>query len=248
MTENGTPVAQGAGISAYANFTVVDVSSAVKVSPDLPLETACLVGCGVATGYGSAVNSAQIEAGDTVIIMGVGGIGINAVQGAALRGAAQVIAVDPVEFKREMAAQLGATHTAASIEEASELAKRFTDWQGADAAIVCVGETRGDHIAQAFASIRKGGTVVMTGVSDFAEVGIPVSPTEMTLYQKRLQGSLYGQMNPNKDIPRLLEMYRAGKLHLDELVTRKYRLDDINDAFKDMHDGRNIRGVIVHEH
>lgn len=248
LTENGEPVAQGAGISSYANYTLVDVRSAVKVPERIALDRACLVGCGVATGFGSAVNSAAIEAGDTVIVMGIGGIGINAVQGAVHRGAGHVIAVDPVDFKLDVARQLGATRTFSTMTEAAEFGRSVTDWQGADSAIVCVGETTGDHIAEAFRAIRKGGTVVMTGVSDFGRVGIPISPTEMTLFQKRLQGSLYGQMSPNRDIGRLLQLYEAGKLRLDELVTNSYRLDQINDGFSDMHAGRNIRGVIIHEH
>jgi Zn-dependent alcohol dehydrogenase len=219
-----------AGISTFANYSLVDVMSVVKIGKDIPLDKACLVGCGVATGYGSAVNSARIESGDTVIIMGIGGIGINAVQGASHSGALNVVAVDPLAFKREKAMEMGATHAFASIEEATAFAQSVTDGQGADSTIVCVGVTTGDHIAQGFDSIRKGGTVVMTGVSDVFAVGIPVSPTMMTLYQKRLQGSLYGEMSPSKDIPRLLDLYQAGKLRLDDLVTRTYKLSEINRA------------------
>jgi NDMA-dependent alcohol dehydrogenase len=248
LTENGKHVAQMAGISTFANYSLVDVMSVVKIGKDIPLDKACLVGCGVATGYGSAVNSARIESGDTVIIMGIGGIGINAVQGASHSGAMNVVAVDPLAFKREKAMEMGATHAFASIEEATAFAQSVTDGQGADSTIVCVGVTTGDHIAQGFDSIRKGGTVVMTGVSDVFAVGIPVSPTMMTLYQKRLQGSLYGEMSPSKDIPRLLDLYQVGKLRLDDLVTRTYKLSEINQGYADMHAGINLRGVVLHEH
>ena len=248
LRENGKPVAQMAGISTFANYSVVNIDSAVKIAKDLPLDKACLVGCGVATGFGSAINSAGIEAGDTVIVMGIGGIGINAVQGAASEGAMNVVAVDPVEFKREKAMEFGATHAFATIQEAADFARSVTDGQGADSAIVCVGVTTGEHIAQGFDAIRKGGTVVMTGVGSIVTKGIPISPTEMTLYQKRLQGVIYGSMSPSKDIPRLLAMYQAGKLRLDELVTRTYQLSEINQGYADMHAGINLRGVVIHEH
>lgn len=248
MTENGVPVAQAGHISTFSNYTLVDENSAVRIPAEIPLETACLVSCGVATGFGSAENSAQVQAGDTVIVMGIGGIGINAVQGAAFKGALNVIAVDPVAFKRESALKLGATDAFESIAEATAFARSVTDGQGADAAIVCVGVTSGEHIAQAFDSIRKGGTVVMTGVGKYLEKGIPVSPTEMTFYNKRLQGAIYGEMNPSTDIGRLLALYQSGRLHLDELITRTYRLSEINQGYRDMHAGLNLRGVLLHEH
>lgn len=248
MRENGVPVAQTGHISTFASWSLVDVKSVVKIPKDLPLEKACLVGCGVATGYGSAINSAGIEIGDTVIVMGIGGVGINAVQGASHKGATHVIAVDPIAFKREKAMELGATHTYATIEEATAFAQSVTDGQGADATIVTVGITTGEHIAQGFASIRKGGTVVATGVGRLEDKGIPISTSEMTSYQKRLQGSLYGEMQPSTDLLRLLMLYQAGRLRLDELVSRTYRLDEINQGYADMHAGINLRGVILHEH
>ncbi|HEY9414585.1 MAG TPA: alcohol dehydrogenase catalytic domain-containing protein, partial [Pseudonocardia sp.] len=163
MHLDGAPVAQFAGLATFSEYTTVDARACVKISPDIPLDKACLVGCGVGTGWGSAVNAAGIKVGDTVIVMGIGGVGINAVQGASHAGAQNVIAVDPVAFKREKAEELGATHSFASMEEATELAKSFTNGQGADSAIVTVGVTNGGHIAEAFRSLRKGGTVVVTG-------------------------------------------------------------------------------------
>ena len=246
MTLDGQPVGQMCGISTFAEHSLVDVASCVKIPKDLPLEKACLVGCGVGTGWGSAVNSAKVYPGQTVIIMGIGGIGINAVQGAAHAGATNVIAVDPVAFKREKAQELGATHSFATMEEATAFAQSVTNGQGADSAIVTVGVTKGEHVAQAFASIRKAGTVVVTGLGNLMEVGIPVSIGELTLFQKRIQGSLFGESSPSRDILWMLELYRAGKLKLDELVTRTYTLDSINQGYKDMHSGKNLRGVIIH--
>jgi S-(hydroxymethyl)glutathione dehydrogenase/alcohol dehydrogenase len=242
--EDGTNVGQMLGISTFATHTTVHVNSAVKVDKDLPLERLCLLGCAVGTGWGSAVNSAEVRPNDTVIVMGVGGVGINAVQGAAHAGAAFVIAVDPVAFKREQAFLFGATHAFADISEASAFAKSVTNGQGADSAIVTIGVVHGEHVAQAFEAIRKAGTVVVSGVTPVSDFGIPVSLFELTLYQKRIQGSVFGACNPTSDIPRQVAMYRDGKIRLDELVTREYDLDEVAQGFEDMHAGVNIRGVI----
>ncbi|MCF7550782.1 NDMA-dependent alcohol dehydrogenase [Pseudonocardia sp. WMMC193] len=245
MSLDGEPVSQMAGISTFSEYSTVDVRSCVKIPDDIPLTTACLTGCGVGTGWGSAVNSAEVRPGHTVIVMGVGGIGINAVQGAAHAGAQNLIAVDPVAFKREVARSAGATHVAESMAEATELARAMTNGQGADSAIVTVGRTTGAHLAEAFAAIRKGGTLVATGIGDSREVGVPVPIAELIMYQKRIQGSLYGACSPSVDIPLQLELYRSGKLMLDELITATYTLDEVTKGYEDMHAGKNIRGVVV---
>jgi NDMA-dependent alcohol dehydrogenase len=246
MSLDGAPVGQMCGISTFAERTTVAVDSTVKIPQDIPLDKACLVGCGVGTGWGSAVNSAEVKPGHTVIVMGIGGIGINAVQGAAHAGASHVIAVDPVEFKREKAMELGATHAVDSMEEAIELARGFTNGQGADSAIVTVGVTKPEHVSQAFSSIRKAGTAVVTGLGDITEVGLPIAISELTLFQKRLQGAMFGHSNPSTDILTMLRLYTEGKLKLDELVTKTYSLDGIQQGYEDMHTGKNIRGVIVY--
>ncbi len=243
-TSDGEDVGQMCGLGTFAEITTVDIRSTVKIDKSIPLEVACLVGCGVGTGWGSAVNAAGVQPGHTVIVMGIGGIGINAVQGAAHAGASNIIAVDPVAFKREKAQELGATHAFESMEEATELAKQFTNGQGADSAIVTVGVTKPEHVAQAFSAIRKAGTCVVTGLGDITEVGLPIAISELTLFQKRLQGAMFGMSNPNWDILRQLELYRAGVLKLDELVTKTYSLEEIQQGYQDMHDGKNIRGVI----
>lgn len=242
----GEDMAQMCGISTFCEHTVVSVDSAVKVDKDLPLDKACLVGCGVGTGWGSAVNSAEVYPGHTVIVMGIGGIGINAVQGASHAGASHVIAVDPIPFKREVAEQVGATTSFASMAEATEFAQSVTDGQGADSAIVTTGIIDSSHIAEAFSSIRKAGTVVVTGLGDLVNSKVEVSAGELTLFQKRLQGSLFGASNPQRDIPWMLNLYQNGQLKLDELVTNTYSLDDVNQGYADMHDGKNIRGVIIY--
>ena len=122
----------------------------------------------------------------------------------------------------------------------------MTNGQGADSAIVTIGVTKGEHVGQAFAAIRKAGTVVVTGIGDATEVGLPVPLFELTLFQKRIQGSLFGASSPSRDIPRMLQLYQSGQLKLDELVTRTYTLDTINDGYADMHAGKNLRGVLIH--
>jgi NDMA-dependent alcohol dehydrogenase len=243
--EDGTPVGQMNGISTFSEYTTVDVRSVVKIDQDLPLDAMCLLGCGVGTGWGAAVNSAEVEPGQTVIVMGVGGVGMNAVQGAAQAGADNVIAVDPVELKRSSSYLFGATAAVATIEEAADLARSQTNGQGADSAIVTVGVTSGEHVAQAYAAVRKAGTVVITGVGPGSTPEIPLA--DIIFYQKRIQGSLYGQCSPSFDIPRQVQMYRDGRLKLDELITARYRLDDVAAGYQDLHAGLNIRGIIEFE-
>jgi NDMA-dependent alcohol dehydrogenase len=241
---DGTPVGQALGISTLAELTTVSVDSVVKIDKDLPLEKACLLACAVGTGWGSAVNLAQAQPGDTIIVMGVGGVGINAVQGAAHAGASNVIAVDPVAFKREKALELGATRAFADIAEADQFVRSITNGQGADSTIVTVGVVSGEFVAQALASVRKAGTVVVTAVGDITAVGLPISVPELTLFQKRIQGGVFGASNPTWDILKQLQMYRDGRLKLDELITKEYKLDEVAKGYEDMHAGKNLRGVV----
>src|SRR6478735_4319840 len=242
MRLDGRDLHQFLLISTFSQYAVVSENSLVKVGDDLPLETVCLLGCGVGTGLGSATNSADVRPGDNVIVMGVGGVGSSAVQGAALAGAASVIAVDPVEFKREMALTLGATDSFATIAEATRHVRDVTDGQGADAAILTMGSPTNADVADAFAAIGKGGTVVVTGMASITEPpAIPIHLLELAGMQKTIKGSLFGMCNPPADILRQADLYRAGKLKLDEMITRRYALDDINTAVDDLLDGRNIR-------
>ncbi|WP_430540338.1 NDMA-dependent alcohol dehydrogenase [Mycolicibacterium poriferae] len=219
---DGTPVIPMTLLGTFSPYMVVHKSSVVKIDPSIPFEVACLVGCGVTTGYGSAVRSADVRPGDDVVIAGVGGVGMGALQGALNAGARNIFAVDPVEFKREKAMELGATHAVEAMEEATEIAKQFTNGQGADQTIVTVGVVKPDHVGQAMASIRKAGTVVVTALGDINSTEpLPVSLADVTLFQKRIQGAMFGMSNPNWDILRQLELYRAGALKLDELVTTK---------------------------
>ncbi|WP_007025783.1 NDMA-dependent alcohol dehydrogenase [Saccharomonospora iraqiensis] len=245
LSLDGRPVGQQCGISTFAEYTTASVDSLVRIDKDVPLELACLLSCGVPTGWGAAVNTAGVRPGDTVIVMGIGGIGANAVQGAAHAGASTVLAVDPVEFKRDKARELGATHAYADLREAAEHARSVTNGQGADAVIVAVGVTGGEHLATALGAIRKAGTVVVTGLGSHRATDVPLRLNDLVLMQKSVKGSLFGEAAPGCDIPALVRLWRQGVLKLDELVTTRYPLDEVAKAYDDMHAGRNIRGVLV---
>lgn len=246
-SSNGAPVGAMQRLGTFANHIVTSEAQAVKIDDDVPFEVACLVSCGVATGWGLAVNGGGVHPGDTVVVIGVGGIGMNAVQGAQHAGAAHVIAVDTVPFKREKAAEFGATQTYSSMAEAMPFIQSVTNGQGADSALVSVGVVDGQIIADAFGAVRKGGTAAVVSIGQ-NEPGIPISPLELVVYAKQLRGVLFGNLNPTRDIPRLLDYYKLGHLKLDELITLRYTIDQINDAYKDMHAGVNLRGVLIHEH
>jgi S-(hydroxymethyl)glutathione dehydrogenase/alcohol dehydrogenase len=245
MHLDGEDVAQAGLISTFSEFTVMPEWSCIKIPDDIPLEVAALLGCAVPTGWGSAVNAAQVAPGDVVMVVGIGGIGISAVQGARHVGASHVIAVDPVALKRTVALELGATEAFDDHEEAAEFARSVTNGQGADSSIVCVGVNNGDHVAAAMSAIRKGGTVVVTGATPASQIGVPIGLLELTMYQKRIQGAMYGMMSPNRAVPQLLGLWQAGQLRLEEMITRTYGLDDINQGYADMHAGINMRGVLT---
>jgi NDMA-dependent alcohol dehydrogenase len=244
MHLDGLDVGQSCFVGTFSNYSVMPEWSCIKIDPDIPFRTASIVGCGVPTGWGSAVIAAQTKPGDVIMVMGTGGIGMNAVQGASHAGAERVIAVDPVLMKRELSLKLGATDAFESIDEAADLARSITNGRGADAVIIAVGIPTGEHVGQAFRATSKAGTIVLTGVANKHDADIKVPLAELTLYQKRIQGVLFGAMSPSRDIPRLLSLYKRGILKLDELVSRPYSLDEINVAYEDMHAGVNIRGVV----
>ncbi len=234
-------------LGTFSERSVISEHSAIKVDPDVPLDKVVLIGCGVPTGFGSAVHAAETEPGDTIAIYGIGGIGINAVQGAALAGARNVVAIDPLANKREMAEKLGATHSAETAEQAQQLITELTRGVGADKAIVTVGVVTSEVVTNAFNAVRKGGTVVVTGLADPAKNTIELPGAILTLFEKRIQGSLFGSGDPFHDIPRMVELYQSGDLKLDELITTTYTLDQINDGYQDLLDGKNIRGVVRYE-
>ena len=235
-------------LGTFSQYAVIHQNSAVKVDDDLPLEKAVLVGCGVPTGWGSAVNTANVAPGDTVAIFGIGGIGINAVQGARYAGAKNVVAIDPLENKREKAMELGATHAFATAEEAQAAITDLTRGQGADSAILTVDLMTAEVVEAGFNTIGKGGTVVVTGLNKLEIPTVTISGSILTLFRKSIKGSLFGDCNPTTDIPKILGLYQAGDLKLDEIITQTYTLDQVNEGYDDLMAGKNVRGVIIHEH
>jgi S-(hydroxymethyl)glutathione dehydrogenase/alcohol dehydrogenase len=171
-------------------------------------------------------------------------VGVNALQGARTAGAKYVIGVDPVEFKRDSAKLFGATHTSASAEDAIGLVRELTQGVMADRVVVTAGVVHVNLIPLALMMTRKGGTCVLTGITPTSETMVPLQLQDLVFWGKQLKGVPYGGMNPRTAMPMLLSLYAAGVLKLDELVTRRYRLDEINQAIADLHEGRNIRGII----
>jgi NDMA-dependent alcohol dehydrogenase len=240
----GQGVGQMCLLGTFSEYTVVPGQSVVKVDAGTSLDKAALVGCGVTTGYGSAVRSAEVRAGETVVVMGIGGIGINAVQGARIAGARNIIAIDPVEFKRQKAMELGATHTASSVEEAGPIVGLLTRGQMADAFIITTDVAEGDYIGPALDMVAKRGKVVVTAVGHPTDTQMSGNLFLLTMMEKQIRGALYGSSNAQHDIPRMLELYNNGQLKLDELITREYTLEEVNQGYEDMRNGLNIRGLI----
>jgi S-(hydroxymethyl)glutathione dehydrogenase/alcohol dehydrogenase len=246
LRARGQDVGAMCALGTFAQWQTYDQLSLLKIDPEIPLDAACLVACGVQTGYGSAVNAAAVRPGDVVLILGAGGVGMNAVQGAAMSGAGHVVVVDPALFKREQAPAFGATEVYASVDEAGEFIKGVTNGQGADTAIVTIGVVRNEHVGQAYRAVRKAGTVVVTGIGPTND-DTPVpgfNAFDLALHEKHIRGALYGSASPRAAIPELFRLYRDGRLKIDELITRRYPLDEINQGYADMHAGLNLRGII----
>ncbi|MCU1393829.1 MAG: oxidoreductase, Rxyl family [Ilumatobacteraceae bacterium] len=242
---NGKPVTLMAKIGTFSEYACVSEMSIIKVDKDLPLECVALVSCGVSTGWGSSVSRAGVTAGDVVVVVGIGGIGINAVQGAKMAGAKWVIAVDPLEFKREKAMEMGATHTYASMDEAFPAVQQMTWGVMADKVIMTPSVMYGDLMAGAQQLCTKGGTIVVTAVAPMTQTESSVNLFDLAMSNKEIKGTIFGSLNPRADIPKLLSLYREGQLKLDELITKRYKLEDINEGYRAMRDGENIRGVII---
>lgn len=232
-------------LGTFAEHMVLNVDSTVKIDPDIPPIPAALVSCGVTTGFGSVVNRAEITAGETVVVVGCGGLGSAAIQAARVAGARHIVGVDPVELKRESAGRFGATHVASDMEEATELVKSITHGVMADGVILTPSVMRGEMLAPAQFLARKGGRIVVTAIAPIEQMDVQLNLFELAMMNKEIRGTIFGSGSPRCDVPRLLQMYQAGQLQLDEMVTRTYTLDEVNQGYQDMRDGKNIRGAIV---
>lgn len=236
------PVYVYCGLGTFAEYVCVPQQSCVPIRRDVPLKIAALVGCAVATGVGAAMYTAKVRSGESVVVFGCGGVGLNILQGAALCGAEQIIAVDTNVTKMELARWFGATHTLYSDESVVERVRELTGGRGADHSFEAVGIPALQETA--FAAARPGGTVVLAGLSAMgSSTNLPGAIITRT--EKTIKGSYYGSVYPQRDFPLFLNLYLAGKLKLQELISHEYHLSQINEAFDRMLTGEIARGVIV---
>lgn len=237
------PVHHYSFLSTFADHAVVPAASAIKIRPDVPLGVAALVGCGVLTGYGAVVNRAKVAPGDSVLVYGAGGVGLSAIMAARNSGALRIIVVDPRQDKRDGAAAFGATHVLdPDAGPVADTVRAMTDGQGVDVTIDAVGHE--GLLAEAFDATAPGGTIVCVGVPG-PQASASVPGARFVREEKYITGSLYGSSRPVQDIPRLLDLFAAGRLPVDKLISRTYPLTDINTAFDDMATGALRRGVVV---
>lgn len=242
LSAGGEEVAPFLGTACFATHTVVPQEALVVVPADVPFSALGAVGCAVVTGVGAVTNAARIPKGAIVAVIGAGGVGLNVIQGAVIAGATTVIAVDREAAPLALARQLGATHAVQPAGKTADAVKELTDGRGAEFVFDTVGSPA--TLTDAILSARKGGTVVVTGLSRIDSQGaIRLYP--FVMHEKRLIGSVYGSGDPLQDIARLVELYGRGGLKLDELTTRRYGLDEVNDALAALARGEGGRGVIV---
>jgi Zn-dependent alcohol dehydrogenase len=242
LSRGGSPVYPGIGMGAFAEQVVVYQNAAVKVPDDTPLEIACVIGCAVQTGVGAVLNTARVEAGATVLVQGLGGVGMSIVQGARIAGASQIIVSDPVAERRELAAKFGATGAVDPIaQDVVSAVQASTGQIGVDYAFDAVGVPA--LVETGLNSCRPGGTTVCVGVPKMTDA-YTVQALFFAMGEKKLTGCFLGSSNPQREFPRLLDLWRSGRLDLEGLVTSRRPLDEINEAFADMKAGRGLRTVL----
>ncbi|ARV16622.1 Zn-dependent alcohol dehydrogenase [Polaribacter sp. SA4-12] len=242
---NNNPIERSFNIGTIAEYALVKESACVKLESNMSMPSASIISCGVMTGYGSVVNSAQLKAGTSAVVLGTGGVGLNAIQGAKISGAAKIIAIDINPERLEMAKQFGATHTILADKNdvglllASEKVKEMTDGRGADYAFECTAIPALG--AAPLAMIRNAGTAVqVSGIEE--EITIDMSLFE---WDKIYINPLYGKCRPQIDFPKLVNLYEKGELLLDEMITKTYPIENLQQAFDDMLTGKNAKGVII---
>lgn len=230
-------------LGCMSEYSVVPSISVVKIDPSLPMSQAALVGCGVMTGVGAAIKTAEVKTGSTVAVFGCGGVGLSTIQGARLAGASTIIAVDLADDKLALAKEFGATHTVNASQDPVGPVREITGGIGVDYSFEVIGVPA--VMTQAYASARRGGTVCIVGLGRITE-SFPMNACLVSVEGKKTVGSFYGSANFQVDMPMLLELYRGGKLDLDRMITRTYSIDEAVQAFSDLEAGRNARGVIVY--
>ncbi len=230
----------------FAPYATVSQFSVVKIDDDVPLHLAALIGCCVTAGWGAAMRTAGVENGDIVVVAGFGGLGSSAVLASLAAGAAQVIVIDPLENKRKLALEFGASHVFSSLEEAFEPLANMTDGAMAHKVILTPGRMEGRYIEPARKLVRKLGTLAVIGLGSIEDEDVKLNLQTLTSMSQNIRGGQMGGASPQEDAQMYVRLYKAGKLPLERLVTRTYKLEDINQGYQDMHDGKNIRGLVVY--
>jgi NDMA-dependent alcohol dehydrogenase len=243
---DGAEIRHFLGVSCFAERTVVPEQGVVPIPRDVPLEVAALVGCAVMTGVGAVMNTAKVNPGAAVLVIGAGGVGLNCVMGAALVGAEPIIVADLVDSKLETAMDFGATHTVnAKTHDLVEGVRELTDGEGVDFAFEAIGNPRA--MTQAFQSLRRGGTATAVGIAPLGSQ-VTINAGDLVYQEKTLRGSYYGSTRPQADMPRLLQLYKAGKLPIDRLISRRYPLERVNEAYEALLAGEVARSVLIPNH
>lgn len=245
LTSGGTPLHQMACLGTFGEVAIVPEISMVKIPDDVPLAVAALIGCGVLTGVGAALNTATLREGDSVAVLGCGGVGLNIIQGARIAGAGTIIAIDRFDAKLDMARQFGATDVVnASERDAGGAVAELTEGRGADVAFEAIGMK--STIEATIGMIRPGGEAILVGVPRL-DVMLELNAAFTFLYlDKTVKGCWYGSSNIHTDVPKLLGLWKDGSLKLEELISREIALDDVNEAFEAMEKGEVARSVIKH--
>jgi NDMA-dependent alcohol dehydrogenase len=231
-------------LGTFAETMVVHEASLVKLPADAPLKAAALISCGIATGFGSVADRAKARPGEVVAVVGCGGVGSGALQAARLVGARAIIAIDPVPFKVDQAKKIGATHGAASMQEALPLVAEITQGRMADVVVLTPETLTGDLIAPACTLGSKDARIVCTAIAPANQMDVQLNLFSLSMFNQSLLGTVFGSVSPRVQIPRLLALYQSGQLEIDELITKEYTLDQVQEGYNDLHAGRNIRGVI----
>jgi len=244
LSRQGLPVLRGVGLGGFAEYVITIETGAIKVAPDTPLDVACVIGCAVQTGVGAVLNTARVPEGATVLVAGAGGIGMSIVQGARVAGATKIIVSDPVGTRRDMARSFGATDVIDPIaDNVLGAVQQLTGGIGVDFAFDAVGA--GSVIESCIWATRNGGTTVMVGAGGIDQTVTLAPPVMFTLTERKLMGCLLGSSNGRRDIPRLLDLWRAGRLDLEGMITARRPLAEVNEALADMTAGVGLRTVLT---
>jgi NDMA-dependent alcohol dehydrogenase len=233
-----------AQLGTFADEMVCHENSLVRIEPYANMKAAALISCGISTGFGSAVDRAKVKPGETVVVVGCGGVGSGAIQGARIAGARTIIAVDPVAFKLEKATEIGATHTAPSLLDAQFMLPELTKGRNADVVILTPGVLKGELIGSACALGSKDARIVVTAIAPFDQMDVQLNLFNLAMYNQALLGTVFGSASPRVQVPNLLNLYEDGQLKIDEIITREYTLDQVQQGYDDQAAGTIIRGVV----